>query len=171
LPCWEGRGAGYDDIVPGPDAESLAVWQAFLEAHARVLERLEREMAAQRGLTLVWYEVLLRLNHAPQGRLRMRELANSVLLSRSGLSRRIDAMERAGLVRRESCPSDRRGVFAVLTERGRATLRRAAPVHLVGIHEHFARHLDPEERSVLKRVFRRLIEASAVEGPSTVDGD
>ncbi|HZV49561.1 MAG TPA: MarR family transcriptional regulator [Candidatus Dormibacteraeota bacterium] len=149
--------------MPRPDAESLAVWQAFLEAHARVLERLEREMATQRGLTLVWYEVLLHLSHAPGGRLRMRELANSVLLSRSGLSRRIDAMERAGLVRRESCPSDRRGVFAVLTERGRATLRRAAPVHLSGIHEHFGRHLDPGERAVMKAVFERLAEAADVE--------
>jgi len=157
--------------VPRPDAESLAVWQAFLEAHARVLERLEREMEARGGPTLLWYEVLLHLNHAPQARLRMRELANSVLLSRSGLSRRIDAMERAGLVRRESCPSDRRGVFAVLTEQGRATLRRAAPLHLSGIHEHFARHLDPEERAVMRAVFERLIQASGVGRRPSVDDD
>jgi DNA-binding MarR family transcriptional regulator len=104
--------------------------------------------------------VLLNLAESPEGRLRMQELSASVLLSKSGLSRVVDRMEENGLVRRERSEDDRRGWFAVLTERGRSTLRRAAPVHLRGIQEHFARHLDDEEARVLTAALDRVTAAA-----------
>jgi len=95
-----------------------------------------------------------------------------VLLSKSGLSRLVDRMVEAGLVRRERCQDDRRGWFAVLTDQGRSALRRAAPVHLRGIHEHFTRHLSPEEVEVLTAALSRVVAAardSAGPAPGVLD--
>src|SRR5919205_752780 len=125
-----------------PDPAQLSAWRLLLEAHATTTELLEHELVVERGLPLSRYDVLLNLAESPDGRLRMQELSASVLLSKSGLSRVVDRMEESGLVRRERSEDDRRGWFAVLTDHGRSTLRRAAPVHLRGIQEHFARHLD-----------------------------
>jgi DNA-binding MarR family transcriptional regulator len=139
-----------------PAERHLAAWRSLLEAHAAVVELLARELEAERGLPLGWYDVLLTLDQAREHRLRMQELAQSVLLSKSGLTRLIDRMEANGLVRREPCPSDRRGAFAVLTPQGRSTFRRAAPVHLRGIQEHFARHLDDQEAATLVAALARV---------------
>jgi DNA-binding MarR family transcriptional regulator len=143
-----------------PDPAHLAAWRLLLEAHAQVTELLEHELVAERGLPLSRYDVLLNLAEAPGGRLRMQELSASVLLSKSGLSRLVDRMVEAGLVRRERCQDDRRGWFAVLTDRGRSALRRAAPVHLRGIQEHFVRHLEPEEVQVLGTALARVVAAA-----------
>jgi DNA-binding MarR family transcriptional regulator len=94
----------------------------------------------------------------------MQELSASVLLSKSGLSRLVDRMVEAGLVRRERCEDDRRGWFAVLTDQGRSALRRAAPVHLRGIQEHFVRHLEPEEVQVLSTALARVVAAARAAG-------
>jgi DNA-binding MarR family transcriptional regulator len=139
-----------------PDAARLAAWRSLLEAHAAVTDLLERELEQERGLPLSKFEVLLKLAEAPGGRMRMLELAQSVVLSKSGLSRLVDRMEEAELVRRERCPSDRRGYYAVLTDRGRALLRRAAPVHLRGIQEHFARYVADDEVQVLIDVLGKV---------------
>jgi DNA-binding MarR family transcriptional regulator len=147
-----------------PDEAHLTAWRSLLEAHAAVTDLLERELERERGLALSKFEVLLKLADAPGGRMRMLELAESVLLSKSGLSRLIDRMEEAGLVRREGCPPDRRGKFAVLTDEGRRVLRRAVPVHLRGIEEHFARHLDGEEARVLARLLDRVNAAARAGG-------
>jgi DNA-binding MarR family transcriptional regulator len=153
-------------MPPRPDPAQLAAWRLLLEAHASTTELLERELVAERGLPLSRYDVLLNLAEAPGGRLRMQELSASVLLSKSGLSRLVDRMVEAGLVRRERCQDDRRGWFAVLTDQGRSTLRRAAPVHLRGIHEHFARHLDPAEVEVLTAALSKVVVAArASAGP------
>jgi DNA-binding MarR family transcriptional regulator len=143
-----------------PDPAQLAAWRRLLEAHATITELLERELVAERGLPLSRYDVLLNLAEAPGGRLRMQELSASVLLSKSGLSRLVDRMVEAGLVRRVRCEDDRRGWFAVLTDQGRSALRRAAPIHLRGIHEHFARHLDPEEVQVMTTALSRVVAAA-----------
>ena len=143
-----------------PDPGHLAAWRALLETHAAVTELLARELVAERGLPLSRYDVLLNLAEAPGGRLRMQELSESVLLSKSGLSRLVDRMEEAGLVRRERAEDDRRGWFTVLTDRGRSALRRAAPVHLRGIQEHFARHIDDEEARVLAAALGRISAAA-----------
>ena len=137
----------------------IGAWHQFLQASTQVLEALETELQAERGLSLSFYEVLLRLHHAPEGRMRMQELAGGVLLSKSGLTRLVDRMQQEGLVERRSCPTDRRGVEAVITERGRARLREAAPVHLRGIREHFTDHLTDEESDVLARALGRVVSA------------
>ena len=135
-----------------------------MEAHAAVTDLLERELEQERGLPLSKFEVLLKLAEAPGGRMRMLELAQSVLLSKSGLSRLVDRMEEAELVRRERCPSDRRGAFAVITDEGRRVLRRAAPVHLRGIQEHFACHLDDHEARALISVLGKVNAAAHAGG-------
>ena len=151
----------YNGWMPArPDPAQLAAWRLLLEAHATTTELLERELVAERGLPLTRYDVLLNLAEAPGGRLRMQELSASVLLSKSGLSRLVDRMVDAGLVRRERCQDDRRGWFAVLTDQGRSALRRAAPVHLRGIHEHFASQLSPEEVEVLTAALSRVVAAA-----------
>ena len=145
--------------TPAPSADRIAVWRSFLQAHASLVGQLEHELQVERELPLAWYDVLLNLNEA-DGRQRMQELARSVLLSKSGLTRLVDRMEGAGLLRREQCPSDRRGTLAVLTAEGKAVLRRAAPVHLRGIEEHFARHLTDDEVAVLQRALDRVVAAN-----------
>src|SRR5687767_11095724 len=99
------------------------------------MRQLEAELLAEHQLPLAWYDVLVQLAHAPGRRLRMAELAERVLLSRSGLTRLVDRLVREGLVVRDSCSSDGRGVNAVLTEHGLTRLRAAAPTHLRGIGE------------------------------------
>ncbi len=135
----------------------MKAWRAFLEAHAALARVLESELQAERGLPLAWYDVLVQLSEAPGGRLRMQDLARAVLLSKSGLTRLCDRMERAGLVRREPSPDDGRGTLAVLTPRGWAALRRAAPVHLRGVERHFARRLTDAEARALQSAMRKIL--------------
>ena len=143
--------------VPEPQ---LAAWRALLEAHARTTEVLARELRDEVGLPLSWYDVLLQLNEAPDQRLRMQELADAVLLSKSGLTRLVDRMERDGLVARSACSDDRRGTFAELTTAGRDRLRSTAPTHLRGVREHVADLLDDQEAAILERLLRRLADAA-----------
>jgi len=138
-------------------ATEQAAWRAFLRAHAALVSTLERELARE-GLPITFYDVLAQLSDAG-GRLRMRELADGVLLSRSGLTRLIDRMEQSGYVRREQCADDRRGAFAAITPSGRHTLRNARPVHARGIAEHFARHLTRQETDVLTGALQRVADS------------
>lgn len=128
----------------------LQAWRALLRAQASLADQLERELLAAVGLPLAWYEVLLVLDRAPEGALRLQQLLGTVLMTKSGVSRLIDRMEEAGLVRRAGCPSDRRGAFAVITDGGRAKLHLAAPIHARGIDRHLARVLAPEQASALR---------------------
>ena len=162
----------YNGWMPArPDPASLSAWRLLLEAHATVTELLEHELVAERGLPLNRYDVLLNLAEAPEGRLRMQELSESVLLSKSGLSRLVDRMVEAGLVRRERCEDDRRGWFAVLTDQGRGALRRAAPVHLRGIQEHFTGHLEPEEVQAMTAALTRVVAAARASAGPQPAGD
>jgi DNA-binding MarR family transcriptional regulator len=154
-----------------PDPAYLSAWRLLLEAHATVTELLEHELVAERGLPLSRYDVLLNLAEAPDGRLRMQELSASVLLSKSGLSRLVDRMVEAGLVRRERCQDDRRGWFAVLTDQGRSALRRAAPVHLRGIQEHFTGHLEPGEVHAMTAALTRVVAAARASAGPQPAGD
>lgn len=131
-------------------------WRAFIVAHAVAIERIERALAGAGLPPLGWYDVLLELSVAPGRRLRMHELARAVVLSRSGLTRLVDRLEGAGLLRREPDPTDRRGSFAVLTEEGEAMRQRMWPVYAEGIHESFGRHLSDEEARTLAGVLGRL---------------
>lgn len=123
----------------------LGVWRNFLRAHARVTRALELELLASQRLSLASYDVLVQLAEAPGRRLRMTELADAVLLSRSGVTRLVDRLERGGLVTRARVDSDGRGVVAVLTQAGFDRLKAAAGAHLSGVVRHFAEVLDPVE--------------------------
>jgi DNA-binding MarR family transcriptional regulator len=146
-------------VATRPDERRLEAWEALLRTHRALLRQLEQELKDERDLPLAWYELLLHLVRAPDGRLRMHELAQSLLLTPSGLTRLADRLECTGLIRRESCPTDRRGAFAILTPEGRARLRRAAPTHLRAIDEHFGRYLSDDEAGQLVRVFARVLAA------------
>ena len=141
--------------APGASDWRVAVWRTFLRSHARVLRELERELG-ETGLPLSWYDVLLQLAEAPERRLRMAELADRVLLSRSGLTRLVDRLQAEGLVEREPSPDDARGTYTVLTAEGLQRLRRAAPVHLAGIQRHWLAHFSDDELTMLKELLSRI---------------
>jgi len=137
------------------DAE-LAAWRGFLQAHARLVRDLDEELRAAHGLPLSSYDVLTTLESAPGRRLRMRELADAVLLSRSGLTRLVDRLEREGLVAREECEEDARGSFAVLTGAGLGALREARPTHHEGVRRRFLGALDAGEVTRLGALWSRV---------------
>jgi DNA-binding MarR family transcriptional regulator len=139
---------------PHPSDWRIGVWRSFLRMHATVLRSLEHELAAA-GMPLPWYDVLLQLAEAPQHRLRMAELADRVLLSRSGVTRLVDRLETEGYVTRERSTDDARGTFTVLTRLGRAALRAAAPVHLAGIQRHWLSRYSDDDLRVLRELLQR----------------
>jgi DNA-binding MarR family transcriptional regulator len=139
-----------------PSTEEVAVWRSFLLAHARLIRTLEAELGVAGAIPLATYDVMVQLTEAPERRLRMTELADRVLLSRSGLTRLVDRLERDGLVRREPCPDDARGMYAVLTDAGVDRLRSAARVHLPGVAEHFVRRFNRQELTRLGQLLARL---------------
>jgi DNA-binding MarR family transcriptional regulator len=122
------------------DEAELATWRAFLNAHAVLIQRIEQDLKAQGLPPLTWYDVLWPLHRAEGKRLRINELAQEVVLSRTGLVRLVDRVEAAGLLRREPVPEDGRGSYAVITSEGAATLRRMWPVYRRHIRQDF---LDP----------------------------
>jgi DNA-binding MarR family transcriptional regulator len=137
-------------------AAELRGWRAFLQAHAFVTRRLEDELEKATGLSLAFYDVLVQLATADGRRLRMKELADHVLLSRSGLTRLVDRMEQAGLVSRNTCVADGRGTFAVITEAGYQRLREATPAHLAGVRRNFVEQLAPDELAELAMLLERV---------------
>jgi DNA-binding MarR family transcriptional regulator len=134
----------------------LDVWREFLRAHSGTVRRLERDLSARTDLPLSWYDVLLQLAEAPDRRLRMAELADRVLLSRSGLTRLVDRLQFDGLVTREPFPGDARGTYTVLTDAGLGRLRAAAPVHLAGIREYWLSHFSDTELRQLGEMLARV---------------
>jgi DNA-binding MarR family transcriptional regulator len=143
--------------VPEPDG--LGAFANLLRAHAAVVPRLERRLEEHRLVPIAQYDVLLELNSAEGRRLRMQDLSARVVLSRSRVSRVVDDMVRAGLVRRDPDPDDRRSSFAVITDAGRAALRRAAPVYLAGIEAEFLAHLSPSERRAVEQALAKVVSA------------
>jgi len=139
-----------------PDPTALASWRVFLRAHAVVTRRLEAELLEERDLPLASYDVLFQLVDAPGRRLRMTELAGAVLLSRSGISRLVDRLQREGLVIREAASEDGRGMYAVLLPAGVSRLRDAAPTHLRGVAEHMTSKFSEDELDALRALLERL---------------
>lgn len=144
----------------------LAAWRGFLRTHASLLRELDAELVRAHGLTVVQYEVLIHLYDAG-GRRRMAHLAEDTLVSRSGLTRIIDQLERAGFVERERCEDDARGFFAVLTPKGRAKRRSAGRTHVAGVRSRFLDRLSAAQRDALIETWR-AIDASALE-PSAAE--
>lgn len=137
-------------------ADELRAWRAFLRSHAVVTRQLEAELAACGSLSLADYDVLIQLAFADGRRLRMHELADRVVLSRSGISRLVDRLVASGYVLREHCAADARGAFAVLTDAGLERLREATPVHLRGVRRSFLARLRTDELVRLAELLERL---------------
>jgi DNA-binding MarR family transcriptional regulator len=140
----------------GLSEQELAAWRGLLRTHAMLVKRLDAELEAEHGLPLTSYEVLLHLWNAEGGKMRMCDVAESVLLSRSGLTRLVDRLERDGLVERAACADDARGSYAKLTDLGRQKLEEARGTHLAGVREHFLAHLSPQHLDVLGEAWERV---------------
>jgi DNA-binding MarR family transcriptional regulator len=138
------------------DEEELAAWRGMLRAHAALTKELDAELAREHNLPLSSYEVLLYLADAPNGRMRMAELAESVLLSRSGLTRLVDRLEREGLLKRERCESDARGLFAEITPKGRRLFDAARATHLDGVRSRFLSRFSREELRAMGALWEKL---------------
>lgn len=159
----------YHWLVPTTaDAAARAAFPIFLKACAVLVDRLDRQLQISVGIQLTWYEVLAQLSSAEQGRMPMKQLADSVMLSKSGITRLVDRMERTGLVERNSCSSDGRVCFAGLTRRGLAVLQSARPVAARGVEEYFARHITAEEATVMANSLRRILEAAGQPFPEQI---
>jgi DNA-binding MarR family transcriptional regulator len=136
--------------------DELAAWRGLLRVHASLTNALDAELLRAHDVPLSSYEVLLFLADAPGGQLRMSELADGVLLSRSGLTRLVDRMERDGLLRRQRCEEDQRGWYAAITDKGRELFVRARKTHLDGVRERFLSHLTAEEQRALGALWERI---------------
>ena len=137
----------------------LAAWWQLMAAHARLVRRVDRDLAAATALPLGSYNVLRMLHEAPDRRLRLGELARAVFLTRSGVTRLANRLEGAGFLRREENAGDRRGSCAVLTDRGRDEWRRARGVFARTVAEHFGSHLSNAEAETLNAVLGRIVTA------------
>ncbi len=156
-------------IAPAPGAERtnahvdarLLPWLAFIRAHSAVYRTLEAELQAEQALSLSDYDALVQLALADGRRLRMSDLADRMLLTRSGISRLVDRLVSDGYVEREACETDARGAFAVLTPSGLRRLRDASPTHLRGIDEHFLSAIPEADRDAFVRVLGGILAASS----------
>jgi DNA-binding MarR family transcriptional regulator len=137
----------------------LAAWRAFLKVHATVVDRIDHDLTAQQRLSLSSYDVLIELYEAPDRRLRMHELAERVVLSRSGLTRLVDRLEAEGLLMRDRSGTDRRGAYAVITEQGVDAMRKAWPIYAWGISQYFAQWLTQEEAEIFVAALERILQA------------
>jgi DNA-binding MarR family transcriptional regulator len=135
--------------------DRITAFGLFAEAYTGLVARFTEQLAPY-GLSLVEFEVLLRLGRSPGRLLRMNQLAGQVALTTSGLTRVVDRLERAGLVCRQACPEDRRGLWAVLTEPGLARLTDALPGHLALLERHFVGRFQPEELAVMVARLREI---------------
>ena len=140
----------------GPDSLGGRAWGAFLRAHSSLLRTLETELDRGAGMALADFDVLVQIAFADRP-LRMAELADRVLISRSGMTRRVERLVGEGLVRRAACSDDRRGVHVTLTEAGIARLRDAVPVHFGGVRRHFMGKLDDRELAELEAILSKLV--------------
>jgi DNA-binding MarR family transcriptional regulator len=143
------------------DPAELGAWRGLLRVHSALVKALDAELLATHGLPLTSYEVLINLQAAPGRRRRMAELAADVLLSRSGTTRLVDRLERDGLLVRDTCDSDGRGCFAVLTEQGEEVLAKARATHLEGVRERFLRHFEARELEQMAAWWNRAMPGAA----------
>ncbi|NJC13831.1 DNA-binding MarR family transcriptional regulator [Micromonospora profundi] len=140
------------------DPDEQRTWRAFLTASRALMDTLDRELQHDAGMPHAYYEILVRLSEASGHQLRMSELAELTGSSRSRLSHAVARLEAAGWVRREECPTDRRGQIALLTDAGFATLSAAAPGHVEGVRRHLFDALSPAQVDQLRRISETLAE-------------
>jgi DNA-binding MarR family transcriptional regulator len=144
-----------EQSLSSPSPERLRVWRLYFESALALTDALDAELERDAGIPLRWYDVLVKLEETPDG-LRMNELAERILYSKSGLTRVVDRMEEARLVRRVRPDNDRRSIFVLLTDEGRTTMERARRHHRHGIEEHFSRHLADTDIKALTRAFEKV---------------
>ena len=137
------------------DPKELKAWRAYIQTSRRVWDAMEIDLAAH-DLSLSDYEILVLLSEAPDRQIRMSELAESALISKSRLSHRIKAMEKAGWVSRKVCAEDKRGFFAVMTEKGWKAIVKAAPDHVESIRSRFLDQLSPKDQEDISRIFESV---------------
>lgn len=142
--------------MDGPSEEELAAWRAFVNAHAAVIGRIEQDLIEQKKVPLTTYDVLVALYQSPDKKLRMSELADKTVLTRSGITRLVARLESEGYVQRERTEEDRRGAYAVLTREGKRAFLAGWPVYAEGIRSYFLDRLDEDERAFLKRVLEKI---------------
>jgi DNA-binding MarR family transcriptional regulator len=138
--------------------DEQAAWRAWIAASLLLPDRLSRDLQDEAGISLADYEILVYLSESPDRRLRMSELADRTLSSRSRLSHQVDRLTDAGFVDREPCSEDRRGYFAVLTPRGWDFLVASAPMHVASVREHLVDVLTPDEFAELGRLCAKVTE-------------
>jgi DNA-binding MarR family transcriptional regulator len=148
--------------VPGDDpgssleGEALEAWRSYLQSHATILRLLDAELVSEHAITTRDYEVLLYLAQAPDRKLPMSALAESTMLTRSGITRLVDGLVAGGFIQRASCPSDARVSYAQITDAGFEKLRSAGCTHVGSIRRLFLEHFDAEETSALASLLSRL---------------
>ncbi len=157
-------------VAPGGvlDGAALAAWRSYLQSHALILRELDADLLAAHGMTTRDYQVLLYLSKAPERRMAMSALAESTMLTRSGITRLIDGLVSGGLIERISCPNDARVSYAGLTDAGYAKLREAGETHIAGIRRLFLAHYSEAEVEQLAELLSRL-PGAAPEGSCTVE--
>ena len=154
--------AAVSDVCSGDrlsEAE-LAAWAGFLRTHTTLIRRLDDELTRSHGLPLSSYDVLVQVESAPDRRLRMSELADAVLLSRSGLTRLVARLVDQGLLERVDCEKDARGAYAALTEAGRRRLEEARETHLAGVRRAFLDRLSEGDMAALARAWTKIAEGN-----------
>src|SRR6201747_695678 len=139
------------------DEEEQRTWRAFLSATQLLFDQLDRELQRDVKIPHAYYEILVRLSESPERTLRMSQLADSTLSSRSRLSHAVSRLEESGWVERRSCPTDRRGQLAVLTDKGFAALEAAAPGHVEGVRAHLFDPLTPDQIAALRDISETLL--------------
>jgi DNA-binding MarR family transcriptional regulator len=151
------RPANTTELPSFTDLE-LDAWRGFLRTYTTLVRDLDDELTERHGLPVSSYDVLVQLDEAPDGMLRMSHLADAVLLSRSGLSRLVTRLVTQGLIEREECKNDARGAFAVITDEGRARLNEARVTHRAGVRERFLDKLSERDQRALAKVWSRLLD-------------
>jgi len=144
--------------------KEIAAWRAFITAHARAIEQIELDLNRQKRVPLTTYDVLIALYEAPERKLRFKELTGRIILTKSGITRLVDRLEKEGLIAREKDLEDRRGIYAVLTPEGEQALRSAWPIYARGIKRYFASALTAREIDLIyagMEAVRRTIDSYA----------
>ena len=142
-------------------ADEMRSWRAYIAGNQRLMDQMNKDLQAKHDMTLAEYRILIMLSEAPGNSLRMSDLADGVLSSRSRLTHQIRRMEEQGMVRRSTCEDDGRGVLAHLTDEGRRRHEEAAPTHVDGVRRNFIDLLTPEQLSVVGTVFAKVDEVIA----------
>ena len=137
-------------------AKALQLWEGLSRAHSTMSAAIEKDMLPEAGMPLAWYEVLLHLSRTPQGLMRYQDLAKVAGITDSGASRRLEQMVNAGLIDRQSCPTDRRGVYAHITVVGQAGFEKAHAVFLRSLDRNLASHLETDDADAMSAVLARL---------------